>query len=179
MWEPAKSCAGRPLVEKNRMAQSVYDFSAARLQGGETRLEEFRGRVMLIVNTASQCGFTPQYEGLERLYRQYKDQGLVVLGFPCNQFGGQEPADADGIAEFCQANYGVSFPMFGKIKVNGAEAHPLYAYLKAQAKGTLGTEPIKWNFTKFLVDRQGRVVDRYASATRPEDLAPDIEALLS
>ena len=161
------------------MAQSVYDFSAARLQGGETRLEEFRGRVLLIVNTASKCGFTPQYAGLEELYRHYKDKGLAVLGFPCNQFGGQEPGDAEGIADFCQANYGVSFPLFEKIKVNGREAHPLYAYLKAQAKGAAGTEAIKWNFTKFLVDRQGRVVDRYAPATRPQDLAPDIEALLA
>lgn len=160
------------------MSQSVYDFSAVRLQGGETRLDEYRGQVLLIVNTASKCGFTPQYAGLERLYRQYKDEGFVVLGFPCNQFGGQEPGDADAIAGFCQANFGVSFPMFEKIKVNGAQAHPLYVHLKAAAKGVGGTEAIKWNFTKFLVDRQGRVKERYASATPPEDLVPDIEALL-
>jgi glutathione peroxidase len=161
------------------MVHSVYDFSAARLQGGETRLDEFRGNVLLIVNTASECGFTPQYAGLEKIYRQYKDRGLVVLGFPCNQFGGQEPGDAGVIADFCQANFGVTFPMFAKIDVNGEGAHPLYAYLKSQGKGLLGTEAIKWNFTKFLVDRDGKVVDRYAPTTKPEDLAPDIEALLS
>ncbi|HTY99277.1 MAG TPA: glutathione peroxidase [Rhodocyclaceae bacterium] len=161
------------------MGASVYDYSAARLQGGETCLEEFRGQVLLIVNTASRCGFTPQYAGLEKLYQDHRQRGFAVLGFPCNQFGGQEPGDADGIASFCRVNYGVSFPLFAKIKVNGREAHPLYVFLKAEARGIGGSEAVKWNFTKFLVDRQGRVVERYAPATRPEELAAAVEALLA
>ena len=133
---------------------------------------------MLVVNTASKCGFTPQYEGLEKVYQQYKDKGLVVLGFPCNQFGAQEPGGKEEIQEFCQLNYGVSFPMFDKIDVNGHNTHPLYEYLKKQATGVLGSESIKWNFTKFLVNRDGKVVDRFAPTTKPEDMARDIEALL-
>jgi glutathione peroxidase len=133
---------------------------------------------MLIVNTASKCGFTPQFEVLESLYQRYQEHGLVVLGFPCNQFGEQEPGEADEIASFCQKNYGVSFPMFAKIDVNGDDTHPIFAFLKKGAPGILGTEGIKWNFTKFLVDREGNVVDRYASAHKPEDMAGDIEKLL-
>ena len=133
---------------------------------------------MVIVNTASKCGFTPQYEGLEKVYQQYKDKGLVVLGFPCNQFGAQEPGGKEDIQEFCQLNYGVSFPMFDKIDVNGNDTHPLYEYLKKQATGVLGSESIKWNFTKFLVDRDGKVIDRFAPTTKPEDMVRDIEALL-
>jgi glutathione peroxidase len=160
------------------MNESVYDFTAKRLTGGEAGLAEYRDKVLLIVNTASECGFTPQYAGLESLYRTFKDQGLVVLGFPCNQFGGQEPGNAEAIGEFCESNYGVSFPMFAKIDVNGKNAHPLYVWLKGEASGVLGTEAIKWNFTKFLISRDGKSVKRYASATTPEDMVPDIEALL-
>lgn len=160
------------------MSESIYDFSAPLLNGQLTGLETYRGKVLLIVNTASECGFTPQYAGLEALYRAMKDRGLVVLGFPCNQFGGQEPGDAEAIGEFCQANFGISFPIFDKIDVNGDDAHPLFVWLKHQAAGVLGTEAIKWNFTKFLVDRNGRVVERYAPATKPEDLREAIEARL-
>jgi glutathione peroxidase len=161
------------------MEPSIYDFTLARLDGTETALDSYRGKVLLIVNTASACGFTPQYAGLETVYRRFRDRGLVVLGFPCNQFGGQEPGDAATIGAFCQANYGVSFPMFAKIEVNGANAHPLYAFLKHTASGVLGTEAIKWNFTKFLVDRTGRVVGRFAPATKPEELIGEIETLLA
>jgi glutathione peroxidase len=157
---------------------SIYDFSANRLDGTPVALRDFAGKVLLVVNTASKCGFTPQYEGLEALYRQYGERGLVVLGFPCNQFGAQEPGTAEQIGAFCQKNYGVSFPMFEKIEVNGAGAHPLYRWLKSQARGVLGSEAIKWNFTKFLVDRDGKVVERFAPTTRPEDLKAHIEALL-
>ncbi|WP_265942357.1 glutathione peroxidase [Dechloromonas sp. A34] len=160
------------------MSNSIYDFRASRLNGEEEQLEVYRGKVLLIVNTASECGFTPQYAGLETLYRNLGVRGLVVLGFPCNQFGAQEPGDAAAIGQFCQANFGVSFPMFAKIDVNGDNAHPLYNYLKHEAAGLLGTEAIKWNFTKFLVDRNGQVVERYAPATKPEELTPAIEALL-
>jgi glutathione peroxidase len=157
---------------------SIYGFSANRLDGTPVALRDFAGKVLLVVNTASKCGFTPQYEGLEALYRQYGERGLVVLGFPCNQFGAQEPGTAEQIGAFCQKNYGVSFPMFEKIEVNGAGAHPLYRWLKSQARGVLGSEAIKWNFTKFLVDRDGKVVERFAPTTRPEDLKAHIEALL-
>lgn len=157
---------------------NVYDFSANTLDGKPVSLRDYAGKVLLVVNTASKCGFTPQYEGLEALYKQYRDRGLTVLGFPCNQFGAQEPGTADEIGSFCQKNYGVSFPMFEKIDVNGDGAHPLYRWLKSNAKGVLGTEAIKWNFTKFLVDRQGQVVDRFAPNTKPEDLKPEVEALL-
>jgi len=160
------------------MPKTIYEFSARRLNGEEVSLETYRGKVLLIVNTASECGFTPQYAGLQALYDTYADRGLVVLGFPCNQFGNQEPGDADTIARFCQSNFGVSFPMFAKIDVNGNNAHPLYAWLEHEVAGILGTESIKWNFTKFLVDRSGKVIERYASATKPEDLAKAIEALL-
>lgn len=160
------------------MSQSIYDFSAPLLNGEQTSFETYRGKLLLIVNTASECGFTPQYAALEALYREMKDRGFVVLGFPCNQFGGQEPGDAAAIGQFCQANFGVSFPIFAKVDVNGDDAHPLFVWLKHQAAGVLGTEAIKWNFTKFLVDRNGQVVDRYAPATKPEDIREAIEARL-
>ena len=160
------------------MSESIYDFTATRLNGEQTSLQAYRGKVLLIVNTASECGFTPQYAGLESLYRDLQDQGFVVLGFPCNQFGGQEPGEAATINQFCQANFGVTFPMFAKIEVNGDNAHPLFSWLKHEAAGVLGTEAIKWNFTKFLVDRDGQVVDRYAPATKPEDIRKTITTLL-
>jgi glutathione peroxidase len=157
---------------------SVYEFSAPMLDGHAVSLDEFRGRVLLIVNTASQCGFTPQYAGLEELYRTYKERGLEVLGFPCNQFGAQEPGSAEQIGAFCEKNYGVSFPIFAKIDVNGPSAHPLYEFLKGEKHGIFGTEKIKWNFTKFLVDRQGKVVERFGPSTEPKALAGPIEDLL-
>jgi glutathione peroxidase len=157
---------------------TVYDFSANSLDGKPVQLRDFSGKVLLVVNTASKCGFTPQYEGLEALYKEYRDQGLAVLGFPCNQFGAQEPGNAEEIGSFCQKNYGVSFPMFEKIDVNGDTAHPLYRWLKSNAKGLLGSEAIKWNFTKFLIDRHGQVVDRFAPTTKPEDLKSKVEELL-
>ncbi|EIC31257.1 MULTISPECIES: glutathione peroxidase [Methylomicrobium] len=160
------------------MTTSIYDFKVTSLNGTEASLDQYRGKVLLIVNTASRCGFTPQYQGLEELYRRYRDRGLAVLGFPCNQFGAQEPGNAEDIRSFCTVNYGVSFPMFSKIEVNGEQADPLFRYLKAQAKGILGSTAIKWNFTKFLVNRQGDVVGRYGSATKPEQLAAAIEGLL-
>jgi glutathione peroxidase len=159
----------------------IYGFSAETLEGGQVSLSNYQGKVMLIVNTASQCGFTSQYAGLEKLYRTYKERGLEVLGFPCNQFGGQEPGTAAEIGVFCERNYGVSFPMFAKIDVNGDKAHPLYRYLKKQKPGLLGPlggGAIRWNFTKFLVDRRGQVVARFASTTKPESLRKDIETLL-
>lgn len=161
---------------------TVYDFSADTLEGRAASLGEFAGRVLLIVNTASQCGFTPQYAGLERLYRTYKDRGFSVLGFPCNQFGAQEPGAADQIGAFCEKNYGVSFPMFAKIEVNGENAHPLYRFLKKEKPGLLGllgNGAIRWNFTKFLIDRTGTVVARYSSMTKPESLAKEIEKVLA
>jgi glutathione peroxidase len=157
---------------------SIYDFTARTLQGKDVSLSEYRGKPILIVNTASKCGFTPQYEGLEKLYKAHQDQGLVVLGFPCNQFGAQEPGSADEIGAFCQANYGVSFPMFAKIDVNGPGAHPLYEFLKGEKAGILGTKRIKWNFTKFLADRSGKVVGRFAPTTKPEDIEKAIVKLL-
>jgi glutathione peroxidase len=157
---------------------TAHDFNATSLDGKAVPLKEFAGKVMLIVNTASKCGFTPQYEGLEALYQKYRDRGLVVLGFPCNQFGAQEPGSAAEIGSFCEKNYGVSFPMFEKIDVNGDATHPLYQWLKKRARGLLGSERIKWNFTKFLLDRQGNPIERYAPVKKPEDLAKDIEALL-
>ena len=160
-------------------AQSVYAFRAPLLDGRGVSLEEFKGRVLLIVNTASKCGFTPQYGDLEQLYRAYKDRGFVVLGFPCNQFGHQEPGTAREIGIFCQQSYGVTFPVFDKIDVNGADAHPLYRFLKQAKRGVLGTQGIKWNFTKFLVGRDGTVVDRFAPATAPKTLAAQVERLLS
>ena len=160
------------------MSAPIYELSAERLEGGVQSLGDYAGKVLLIVNTASNCGFTPQYKGLEDLYMRYRQRDFEVLGFPCNQFGAQEPGEADEIAGFCQKNYGVTFPMFAKIDVNGEHAHPLYQYLKKAAPGLLGSEGIKWNFTKFLVNRQGEVIERYASATAPESIARDIEALL-
>jgi glutathione peroxidase len=155
----------------------IFDFTAASLAGDEVPLKRFEGKVLLIVNTASACGFTPQYKGLEALHRELAPRGFAVLGFPCNQFGSQEPGDARQIEQFCSSNYDVSFPMFAKIDVNGAKAHPLYAYLRAEKSGLLGAS-IKWNFTKFLVDRSGKVVARYAPTAKPEGLKKEIEALL-
>ncbi|WP_338861995.1 glutathione peroxidase [Mycetohabitans rhizoxinica] len=156
----------------------LYSFSARSLQGDDISLERYRGKVLLIVNTASECGFTPQYAGLQALYERYAARGLEILGFPCNQFGKQEPGDAQQIGAFCEKNYQVTFPMFDKIDVNGAHAHPLYRYLTGEAPGVLGTEAIKWNFTKFLIDREGRPVKRYAPVTKPDAIEPDIEKLL-
>ena len=157
---------------------SIYSFSAASLAGEPVTLDRYAGKVLLIVNTASECGFTPQYAGLQKLYEDFAARGLEVLGFPCNQFGKQEPGDAGEIASFCEQNYGVTFPMFEKIDVNGPNAHPLYRWLTEEAPGLLGLEAIKWNFTKFLVDRDGNVVKRYAPVTKPEAIAADIEKLL-
>lgn len=157
---------------------SLYDFSAKRLDGTDESLDRFKGDVLLIVNTASKCGFTPQYEGLEGLQRAYAPRGFNVLGFPCNQFGGQEPGDAAAIGQFCQLSYDVSFPMFAKVDVNGDDAHPLYKFLKAEKPGLMGLQGIKWNFTKFLVSRDGAVVERYAPTTKPEAIKGEIERLL-
>lgn len=163
---------------KETSMQSIYDFEVRTIDGNVTTLAPYRGNVMLIVNVASKCGFTPQYEGLEKLYQTYKDRGFVILGFPCNQFGNQEPGSEEEINNFCRVNYGVSFPMFAKIDVNGENTHPLYRHLKAAKSGIFGSGAIKWNFTKFLVDRDGNVVERYASPTKPASLAEPIEALL-
>jgi glutathione peroxidase len=157
---------------------SIYDFDAESIDGSPVKLDQYRGKPLLIVNTASACGFTPQFGGLEKLHQTYGKRGLVVLGFPCNQFGSQDPGSNDEIATFCQRNYGVSFPMMSKVDVNGAQAHPLYAWLAAEAPGLLGSKAIKWNFTKFLVDKQGKVVKRYAPQDAPEKLAKDIEAVI-
>jgi glutathione peroxidase len=159
------------------MSTTFYDFNVKTLQGKEVSMEEFKGKTVLVVNTASQCGLTPQFEGLEKLYEKYKDQGLVVLGFPCNQFANQEPGDEKSISEGCVLNYGVSFPMFSKVDVNGNTAHPIYKYLKSKLGGILGSR-IKWNFTKFLIDDKGRPVKRFAPITKPEDLEKDIVRLL-
>ncbi len=158
--------------------KSIYDFSVVTLGGETALLSAYRGQVMLIVNTASKCGFTPQYAGLEALYRKYRDRGLVVLGFPCNQFGGQEPGESAEIASFCSLTYDVDFPMMRKIDINGPLAHPLYVHLKTAKRGVLGTPAVKWNFTKFLVDREGEVVKRFAPRIKPQALARAIEALL-
>jgi glutathione peroxidase len=160
------------------MSKKIYDFKATSLQGKEVEMEEYKGKVVMVVNTASKCGFTPQYEGLENLYRKYRDQGLVILGFPCNQFGNQEPGNEKEIAEGCLINYGVSFPMFSKVDVNGAEAHPLFTYLKEKNKGFLGSTKIKWNFTKFLVDKEGNPYKRYPTVVKPENMEEDIKKLL-
>ena len=158
---------------------SLYDFQAQSIDGQTVPLSRYRGQVMLIVNTASACGFTPQFTGLEKLHQQYGPQGLAVIGFPCNQFASQDPGSNDEIGSFCQKNYGVSFQMMGKIDVNGPAAHPLYQWLKHEAPGLLGTAGIKWNFTKFLVGRDGRVIQRYAPQDTPEKIAKDIEAALA
>ena len=157
---------------------SLYDISARDITGAERPLAEYRGKVLLVVNVASRCGFTPQYTGLEALYRKYHDRGFEVLGFPCNQFGSQEPGSEVEISTFCSTTYDVSFPLFAKVDVNGADAHPLYRLLKGEKPGILGTEAIKWNFTKFLVNRQGEVVKRYAPTDKPEDLDAAVAALL-
>lgn len=156
-------------------SNSIYEFSAKSIDGKDVNFSEFNGDVLLIVNVASKCGFTPQYEGLENLYKKYKDKGLVILGFPCNQFGKQEPGTEEEIVQFCQMNFGVTFPMFAKIDVNGENAHPLYNFLKAKAPGVMSTQDIKWNFTKFLVDREGNVVTRYAPATTPDAIEKEIQ----
>ncbi|QNE30995.1 glutathione peroxidase [Sphingomonas sp. NBWT7] len=157
---------------------AITDFEVKAANGSAASLAEYRGKVLLIVNTASKCGLTPQYAGLEKLHRDYADRGFEVLGFPCNQFGAQEPGDAAEIASFCSLTYDVSFPVFAKIDVNGPSADPLFERLKAEAPGLMGSKAVKWNFTKFLVDRNGRVVTRYAPTTKPEDIRPDIEKLL-
>ncbi|UUZ78287.1 glutathione peroxidase [Polaromonas sp. P1(28)-13] len=158
---------------------TVYDFEARQINGQSVPLSEFTGKVMLIVNTASQCGFTPQFGGLEELHKNYADKGLAVLGFPCNQFGSQDPGNDSEISEFCQVNYGVSFPMMSKIDVNGPAAHPLYKWLSSEAPGLLGSKAIKWNFTKFLVGKDGQVIKRYAPTDKPADLVKDVEAALA
>ena len=158
---------------------SIYDFSVKDIHGKAVRLDRYKGKVLLIVNTASKCGFTPQYKGLEALHQKYHAKGLEILGFPCNQFGAQEPGTAKDIESFCEINYGVTFPLFAKIDVNGKDAAPLYQHLKAARPGLLGSEAIKWNFTKFLVDRQGNVVERYAPKDEPASIEPDIEKLLA
>ena len=160
-------------------ASSVYDFEAVSIDGKPAPLASQRGKVLLIVNTASACGFTPQFEGLEKLWKAYADRGLVVVGFPSNEFGGQDPGSNDEIASFCELNYGVSFPMMAKARVNGAEAHPLWQWLKSEAPGLLGTQGIKWNFTKFLVGKDGKVLKRYAPNDAPESMKKDIEAALA
>ena len=157
---------------------SIQDFEALDITGQTVRLADQAGQLLLIVNTASQCGFTPQFAGLETLWQRYKDRGLVVMGFPSNEFGRQDPGSNDEIAAFCQLNYGVSFPMMAKVDVNGGEAHPLFQWLKSEAPGLLGSKGIKWNFTKFLVGRDGQVIKRYAPQDKPESLAADIEAAL-
>ncbi len=157
---------------------TVYDFEAKTIDGSTQKLDSYKGKVLLIVNVASKCGFTPQYKGLETLWRKYQDKGLVILGFPCDQFGHQEPGDENEIKNFCSLNYEVSFPMYAKIDVNGAHAHPLYQHLKSSAPGLLGTEGIKWNFTKFLVGKDGKVVERYGSVDTPEKIEADIVKLL-
>ncbi len=157
---------------------SIYDFSAETIKGETISLEQYRGKVLIIVNTASKCGFTPQYQGLEKLYRKFRDDGLVILGFPCNQFGQQEQGSNSEISEFCEINYGVSFPMFAKVEVNGDKAHPLFKYLKEVAPGILGTKGIKWNFTKFLVDADGNVVKRFGPKDSPESIRQPMRRLL-
>lgn len=165
-------------LAKDVQMKTIYDFKVKTIEGKETTLEQYKGKVMLIVNVASKCGYTPQYDGLETLYTKYKDKGLVVLGFPCNQFGSQEPGSETEIQSFCRVNFGVTFPMFSKINVNGEETHPLYHYLKSEQPGILGTEAIKWNFTKFLVDKEGNVIERFGSSTRPSELEDKVEQLL-
>jgi glutathione peroxidase len=158
---------------------TLYDFDAKRLDGSPSSLSEFRGRVVLVVNVASRCGYTPQYAGLEALYRRHRDKGFVVLGFPCNQFGAQEPGTADEIAGFCSRTFGVTFPMFAKVDVNGAKEHPLFTFLKQEKPGALGTKSIKWNFTKFLIAADGAVLKRYGPATTPEEIDRDVTAALA
>ncbi|MCY1393536.1 Hydroperoxy fatty acid reductase gpx1 [compost metagenome] len=160
------------------MSDTLLSIPCTTITGERKTLDDFAGKALLVVNTASQCGFTPQYKGLEQLWQRYKDQGLVVLGFPCNQFGKQEPDDERAISQFCELNFGVSFPLFRKIEVNGSGAHPLFKQLKARAPGLLGSERIKWNFTKFLIGHDGEVIKRFSPLTKPQDLTAEIEALL-
>lgn len=160
------------------MSNALFDIPVTTIKGEQKTLADFGGKAVLVVNTASKCGFTPQYKGLENVWQQYKDKGLVVLGFPCNQFGKQEPGDEGAISEFCELNFGVSFPLFKKIDVNGSDAHPLFVNLKKSAPGLLGSQGIKWNFTKFLLNADGTVIKRFAPTTKPEDLTAEIEALL-
>ena len=160
------------------MKKTVYDFSADNSFGFDTPLSQYKGKVLLIVNTASKCGFTPQYEGLQKLYEDYRNRGFEILAFPCNQFLFQEPGDNEEIRNFCESNYSINFPLFAKIKVNGGNAHPLYRFLKKETPGALGSGTIKWNFTKFLVDREGHPIKRFAPATTPDAIRSDIEALL-
>ena len=167
------------LISKDKkMAESVHDFTVKNIDGKDVKLSDYKGKLLLIVNVASKCGYTKQYTGLEALYKKYKSQGLEILGFPCNQFGGQEPGSEAEIKEFCSLNYNVTFPMFAKIDVNGDNTHPLYNYLKEQAPGILGTKAIKWNFAKFLVGKDGKVIDRFATQTTPEDIDGKIAELL-
>ena len=161
------------------MTTSVYDFTCQTPGGKKKSLADYQGKVLLVVNTASKCGLTPQFEGLEAMYEEYRDQGLEILGFPCNQFAGQDPGSNDEIMEFCQFNYGVSFPMFGKIEVNGGGTDPLFKYLKKEAPGTLGTQRIKWNFTRLLIDSSGEVVKRYAPTVKPKAIEKDVKKLLA
>lgn len=161
-----------------QLSGSIYDFSATSIEGQPVSLGEYKEKVLLIVNTASQCGFTPQYKGLQALYEKYKDRGFVILGFPCNQFGQQEPGTASQIQSFCESRFGVTFPLFEKVDVNGSNAHPLFQYLTKTAPGLLGSEAIKWNFTKFLVDRNGQVVKRFASIDTPEGIESALQPLL-
>jgi glutathione peroxidase len=168
----------RFVEEKRSMSSAIYETQVETLDGQKKDLSDYQGKVVLVVNTASKCAFTPQYEGLEKLYEKYKDRGLVILGFPCNQFGKQEAGSNAEIGEFCMKNYGVSFPMHAKVEVNGDNAHPLFKRLKSEAKGILGTQNIKWNFTKFLIDRKGTIVGRFSPRTKPEDLEKEILPLL-
>jgi len=165
------------LKKEGMRLMNIYDFSAKTIDGQEKSLADYKGKTLLIVNTASKCGFTPQYEGLEKLYQTYKDQGFTVLGFPCNQFNNQDPGTNEEISEFCQTNYGVNFPMFSKIDVNGEDAHPLFKFLTSEQKGIV-TKNIKWNFTKFLVNKDGDVLERFAPQTKPENIKEDIEKVL-
>ncbi len=180
----AEPTAGKPdpkravVKKESNVADTVYEFTAKTLDGQDKSLSDYRGKVLLIVNTASKCGFTPQYEGLEKLYKDNKSKGFEILGFPCNQFGAQEPGDAAEIGAFCKKNYGVDFQMFEKVDVNGEKAHPLWKFLQSEKRGAFNTESIKWNFTKFLVDRNGVVQKRYAPNVKPEDIAADIKKLV-
>lgn len=166
------------IIAKEATVKSIYDYEVKTIDGETTTLAPYKGQVMLIVNVASKCGYTPQYEGLQALYEKYKARGFVVLGFPCDQFAHQEPGTEAEIKNFCRVNFGVTFPMFAKISVNGDDAHPLYRFLKSEKPGFLGTEAIKWNFTKFLIDRDGTVVERYAPSTKPKEIESNIEKLL-
>ena len=160
------------------MQKHFYDFEAKNIQGKTISMSQYKDKVVLVVNVASECGFTPQYEGLEKLYKTYHDQGFEILSFPCNQFAGQEPGSSEEIQKFCQTKFSVTFPLFEKIEVNGDHTHPLYIFLKSEATGFLGTKSIKWNFTKFLIDKKGNVIERYSSITKPKEIAKDIEILL-